>query len=181
MYLTFPRVRHPRALGLALVGVHRGLVPAAHWSEHHPTPGLTPLAAPLVHTPNLNTIQSLQTPVSLTISDLFSRANCVAVVVGDALHAVGEVEGAPGAGGELGLDAAGAGGGDHAEAEGGGGQGEQGQQQTPGHCEETAETRNMQPWNSFRGTWCHISLRINIAIVFATFNEMLPVLCPEPY
>ena len=70
--------------------------------------------------------------------------------MGDALHAVGEVEGAPGAGGELGLDAAGAGGGDHAEAEGGGGQGEQRQQQTPGHCEETAKTRNMKPWNSLR-------------------------------
>ena len=66
-------------------------------------------------------------------SDLFSGADCVAVVVSHALRAVGEVEGAPRAGGELGLDAAGAGGGDHSQALGGGGESEQRQQQAPGH------------------------------------------------
>ena len=48
---------------------------------------------------------------------------------------MGEVESAPGAGGKLGLDAAGAGGGDHAQALGGGDQSEQWQQQAPGHLE----------------------------------------------
>ena len=74
--------------------------------------------------------------------DLFPGADCVAVVVGHALDAVGEVEGAPGARRKLWLDAAGAGGGDDTETLGGGGQSEQRQQQTPGHCEETAETRD---------------------------------------
>ena len=80
--------------------------------------------------------------------DLFPGADCVAVVVGHTLDAVGEVEGAPGARRKLGLDAAGAGGGDHTEALGGGGQSEQRQQRAPGHCEETAETRDIYSYTN---------------------------------
>ena len=83
--------------------------------------------------------------------DLFSGADCVAVVPGDALHTVREVEGAPGPGRELGLDAAGAGGGHHGEGLGGGGEGEQ--QQAPGHREMQLKQATWRQFTRYLAYW----------------------------